>query len=232
MTPTTPAPLRPTTPTPPRPMRRHAHPSPRSARPKDEYPPVVWALAAFGLLNGIGVQATNVYLPLFAVRELGFSLVMGGATAAVAGVFGVFGVAARIGWAWVMVRGASAPALLLVLALTALAGAGAFLGAWASGWPHLLWAAVALHGASALGVSVVLMSALLRTIPSASMASASGMVSAGMFAGFTVGPIGMGAVVSSPGGFPLGWAAVGVVYLARTALATVLVGRARRVEQS
>lgn len=62
----------------------------------------VWALAAFGLLNGIGVQATNTYLPLFAVRELGFSLMLGGATAAVAGVVGV---AARVGWARVMARG-------------------------------------------------------------------------------------------------------------------------------
>lgn len=193
--------------------------------PRPRYPGAVWALGAFGLLNGIGVQATNVYLPLFAVRELGFSLVMGGVTAAVAGVVGV---AARLGWARVMARGTSGPPLLLTLALIAFAGACAFLGAWATGWSALLWTAVALHGASALGVSVVLMSVLMRSIPSVSMASASGVVTAGMFAGFTVGPVGMGAVLSSPGGFQLGWIAVGIIYLVCTALAAVMVGRARR----
>lgn len=195
------------------------------APPAPRYPGMVWAMAAFGLLNGIGVQATNVYLPLFAVRELEFSLVLGGATAAVAGVVGV---AARVGWARAMARGASGPRLLLVLALVAAAGAAAFLGAWASGWAALLWAAVALHGASALGVSVVLMSALMRSTPSASMASASGMVTAGMFTGFTLGPVGMGAVVSSPGGFPAGWIGVGLIYLLCAALAAVLIRRVSR----
>ncbi|TDS86351.1 MFS transporter [Nesterenkonia aurantiaca] len=185
----------------------------------------VWALAAFGCLNGIGVQATNVYLPLFAVRELDFSLILGGATAAVAGVVGV---TARIGWARVMARGTSGPLLLLILALTALAGVGAFLGADATGWAALLWTAVVLHGASALGVSVVLMSVLLRSIPSAKMASSSGVVTAGMFAGFAIGPLGMGLLISSGGGFTLGWMAVGVVYLLSTLLAVILVSRRRR----
>ncbi len=184
----------------------------------------VWALAAFGCLNGIGVQATNVYLPLFAVRELDFSLVLGGATAAVAGVVGV---TARVGWARVMARGTSGPVLLLALALTALAGVVAFLSAQATGWAPLLWTAVVLHGASALGVSVVLMSVLLRSIPSASMASSSGVVTAGMFTGFAIGPLMMGIIVSSPGGFTMGWIAVGLVYLMCTVLATVLIRRRR-----
>lgn len=188
-------------------------------------PGAVWALAAFGCLNGIGVQATNVYLPLFAVRELDFSLVLGGTTAAVAGVVGV---TARIGWARVMARGTSGPLLLLILALTALTGVAAFLGADATGWAPLLWTAVVLHGASALGVSVVLMSVLLRSIPSAKMASSSGVVTAGMFTGFAIGPLGMGLLISSGGGFTLGWLAVGGVYLLSTLLAAVLVSRRRR----
>lgn len=193
--------------------------------PRGGHSAAVWALAAFGCLNGIGVQATNVYLPLFAVRELDFSLVLGGATAAVAGVVGV---TARIGWARVMARGTSGPLLLLILALTALAGVGAFLGADATGWSPLLWTAVVLHGASALGVSVVLMSVLLRSIPSAKMASSSGVVTAGMFTGFAIGPLGMGLLISSAGGFRLGWLAVGAVYLLSTVLAAILVSRRRR----
>ncbi|GAA1146945.1 MFS transporter [Nesterenkonia lutea] len=184
----------------------------------------VWALAAFGCLNGIGVQATNVYLPLFAVRELDFSLVLGGATAAVAGVVGV---TARIGWARVMARGTSGPVLLFALALTSLGGVCAFLGAQATDWAPLLWTAVVLHGSSALGVSVVLMSVLLRSIPSASMASSSGVVTAGMFTGFAIGPLGMGIIVSSPGGFTMGWITVGIIYLLCLLLAAVLIRRRR-----
>lgn len=191
------------------------------------YPGMVWALAAFGLLNGVGVQATNVYMPLFSVRELGFPLVLGGLTAAVAGAIGV---AARVGWARQMARGASGPRVLLLLALVAVVGAAMFYGAGVSGWAWMLWVAAALHGTSALGVSVVLMSSLMRSIPSASMASASGMVSAGMFAGFALGPVGMGLLVSSPGGFSLGWAVVGLIYLLCALLAVLLIHAARRRE--
>lgn len=202
------------------------HPSPAAAAAtlRPGHSAAVWALAAFGCLNGIGVQATNVYLPLFAVREMDFSLVLGGATAAVAGVVGV---TARVGWARVMARGTSGPVLLLALALTALSGVVAFLSAQATGWAPLLWCAVILHGASALGVSVVLMSVLLRSIPSASMASSSGVVTAGMFTGFAIGPLMMGIIVSSPGGFTLGWIAVGLVYLLCSVLAAVLIRRRR-----
>ena len=203
-------------------------PAPTSSSPRPDRirrTGTVWALAGFGLLNGIGVQATNVYLPLFAVRELDFSLVLGGATAAVAGVVGV---AARVGWARVMARGASGPLVLLVLGLLALVGAACFYGAWATDWAALLWTAVALHGISALGVSVVVMSALMRVIPSASMASASGILTAGMFAGFASGPVAMGAIISSPGGFQLGWVTVGAVYLLCAALALVLITRRGR----
>lgn len=197
-------------------------PARRRLLPRSGQPRVVWALTAFGFLNGLGVQATNVYLPLFAVREVDFSLVAGGATAAVAGAVGV---TARVGWGKVMGRGVSAPALLLVLALLALAGAGAFYAAGALGAASLLWVAVALHGASALGVSVVLMAALMRSIPAASIASATGTVTAGMFAGFTLGPLMMGSLVVSPGGFAAGWAAVAAVYTACAGLATYLVSR-------
>ena len=207
---------------------------PESSRPSHpskapRHPGMVWAMAAFGLLNGISVQATNVYMPLFAVRELHFSLVLGGATAALAGIIGVI---ARVSWARLMARGASGLRLLLVLALIALAGGVLFFIADVSGraWP--LWVAVALHGISALGVSVVLMSALMRSIPSASMASASGMVTAGMFTGFALGPLGMGLLIGSAGGFRAGWIAVAVVYLLCAVLAAILIQRVRGQSRS
>lgn len=202
-----------------------ASPAPSVPVRVPKYPGMVWALAAYGFLNGIGVQATNVYMPLFAVREMDFSLVLGGLTAAVAGAIGVV---ARVSWARRMARGASGPRLLLVLALIALGGAALFFCSWATGWAWLLWVAVAMHGISALGVSVVLMSVLMRSIPSASMASASGMVTAGMFAGFALGPLGMGLIIGSAGGFAAGWTGVGVVYLLCALLAAVLVRGERR----
>ena len=194
-------------------------PGPSPARPA-KHPGMVWALALFGLINGIGVQATNVYIPLFAVREMGFSLVLGGATAALAGVIGVI---ARVTWARRMAKGASGPRLLLVLALIALGGAVLFLIADAAGWALLVWVAVAFHGISALGVSVVLMAALMRAIPASSMVSASGMVTAGMFFGFALGPLLMGIIVGSPGGFVLGWIAVGATYVLCVILAFILI---------
>lgn len=185
---------------------------------------IIFALAGFGFVNGMGVQATNVYLPLFAVRELDFTLVLGGMTAAAAGAIGV---SARVGWGRLMSRGVSAPRLLLLLAVLALAGAGAFLLAGSTGSAALLWLAVALHGASALGVSVVLMAALLRAVPASSMGSATGLVSAGQFGGFTFGPLAMGALVASPGGFTAGWIAVAATYLCCVLLGLFLVLRAR-----
>lgn len=186
---------------------------------------MILALTVFGFINGMGVQATNVYLPLFAVRELDFSLVLGGLTAAAAGAIGV---TARVGWGRMMSRGISAPRLLLLLAVLALAGAGAFLLAESWHCPTLLWLAVALHGASALGVSVVLMAALLRAVPASLMGSASGIVSAGQFGGFTIGPLVMGMGISSAGGFTLGWLMVAGIYLCCTVLGVLLVLRARR----
>ena len=181
-------------------------------------------LALFGFINGIGVQATNVYVPLFAVRELHFSLVAGGLTAAVAGVLGV---SARVGWGAMMSRGIPAPKLLLLLAVIATGGGASFFLAQHTGSAALLWVAVALHGASALGVSVVLMAALLRAIPAGTMGSASGIVSAGQFGGFTVGPLLMGSLISSPGGFTTGWLVVTGVYACCTVLGLFLVLRAR-----
>ncbi|WP_345472149.1 MFS transporter [Glutamicibacter ectropisis] len=186
---------------------------------------IIYALCLFGFINGVGVQATNVYLALFAVRELDFSLVAGGLTAAVAGIVGV---SARVGWGRMMSRGVAAPKLLLLLAVLAMCGGATFLLAGQLHSSILLWVAVALHGASALGVSVVLMAALLRVVPANRLGSASGLVSAGQFGGFTVGPLAMGLLVGSAGGFTAGWICVIGVYLCCTVLGIFLVLRAAR----
>ena len=139
---------------------RPAEPIPTSPA---RHPGMVWALAVFGLINGIGVQATNVYMPLFAVREMDFSLVLGGATAALAGVIGVI---ARVTWARRMAKGASGPHLLLVLALIALAGA------IGGGALNLAGGVAVLIAASGIGlINLVFMALAVRRYPSAPLAS-------------------------------------------------------------
>lgn len=183
------------------------------------FPPTVWLLAGFALLSGAGMQATNVYLPLFAQRELGFSLVLAGAAAAAAGVVGV---ASRILWGRRMAGGTAVPVLLVTLALGAIGGAGLLLAAGQTGLPALLWSGVALHGATVLGVNVVVMAAVLREVAPERVGAASGVVSLGMYAGFAAGPLAMGLLLQYSGGFLAGWIFVAAGYLLCVLLAFVL----------
>ncbi len=207
--------------------RLPAAPRTKSARTDDIRPPAerrfpaaVWLLAAFALFSGAGMQATNVYLPLFAQRELGFSLLLAGAAAAAAGVVGV---ASRVMWGRRMAEGVRASTLLLILAAGAICGAVLLLAAGETGIPALLWAGVVFHGASVLGVNVVVMAGVLREVPKERVGAASGAVSLGMYAGFASGPLVMGLLLEFSGGFLDGWIFIGTSYLA-----CVLVGLAYR----
>lgn len=186
---------------------------------RQPFPPTVWLLAGFALLSGAGMQATNVYLPLFAQREVGFSLLLAGAAAAAAGVVGV---ASRILWGRRMARGTAVPVLLVTLAVGAIGGAGLLLAAGQTGWPVLLWSGVVLHGATVLGVNVVVMAAVLREVAPERVGAASGVVSLGMYAGFAAGPLAMGLLLQYSGGFLAGWIFVAGGYLLCVVLALVL----------
>lgn len=186
---------------------------------RQPFPPTVWLLAGFALLSGAGMQATNVYLPLFAQRELGFSLLLAGAAAAAAGVVGV---ASRILWGRRMAGGTAVPVLLMTLAVGAIGGAGLLLAAGQTGSPMLLWSGVVLHGTTVLGVNVVVMAAVLREVAPERVGAASGVVSLGMYAGFAAGPLAMGLLLQYSGGFLAGWIVVAAGYLVCVLLALVL----------
>lgn len=188
-------------------------------------PRSVWLLAGFALLSGSGMQATNVYLPLYAQRELGFSLLLAGAAAAVSGVVGV---ASRILWGRRMAAGSPIPLLLMTLALGAVGGAGLLLAAGLTGVPALLWGGVLLHGITVLGVNVVVMAAVLRDVAPDRVGSASGVVSLGMYAGFAAGPLAMGLLLQYSDGFLAGWLFVAAGYLLCGILALVLYRLSRR----
>lgn len=177
---------------------------------KDKIPTVVYFFAVIAMLSGMGMQATNVYLPLFAVQELGFSLVLGGAAAAVSGIIGVV---SRIAWSRRMQAGAEPAQLLMMISAGALLGVLAFMGAAHWQQPALVWAGAALHGITVFGANVVINAGLLRVVPEEKIGKASGLNSMGMYAGFALGPLIMGLLQDFTHSFAAGWLFVGLSYL-------------------
>jgi MFS family permease len=156
---------------------------------------------------------------MFAQRELDFSLLMAGAAAAAAGVVGV---AARVMWGRRIAGGTGVASLLLILALGAIGGTALLLLAGQTGMPVLMWAGVALHGATVLGVNVVVMAGAMREVEPARVGAASGVVSLGMYVGFASGPLAMGLLLQYSGGFLAGWLFVASGYLLCVVLGLVL----------
>lgn len=178
-------------------------------------PPAVWLFAAYALFSGAALQATNVYLPLFAHDEMGLNLTVAGLTAAIAGLIGV---TARIGWGRAL-SGRTGPfTLLLVLASGSLLGALALLGAELWGWLALLWIGVGVHGATALAANVVLMAGALRVARTSTVGRASSAIAVGMYLGFAGGPALMGLLTDHTGGFATGWSAAAALYAVCVAL--------------
>lgn len=188
-------------------------------------PASVWLFAAYAGLSGLCMQVTNMYLPLFAVRELGLTLVMGGVAA---GMAGVVGVASRILWGRQMARGVPASTLLAGLGVGAFLSAVALWAAGETGAAALLWLAVILHGATVMGTNVVVMAGVMKVVPAARVGAATGFVATLMYGGFAIGPLLMGILIERTHGFLAGWVLIGVGYLLCVLLARMLRGRAGR----
>jgi predicted MFS family arabinose efflux permease len=196
---------------------------------KEKMPTVVYFFAVIAMLSGIGMQATNVYLPLFAVEALDFSLVLGGVAAAVSGIIGVV---SRLAWSRRMQTGAHPAKLLMVISAGALLGVLAFLGANQWQAPALLWAGAALHGITVLGANVVINAGLLRVVPAHKIGAASGLNSMGMYAGFALGPLIMGLLQDATQSFTSGWVFVGVSYVLCGVVSVLLFRRTRAKERT
>jgi predicted MFS family arabinose efflux permease len=191
------------------------------------FPAAVWIFTAYSLFSAVGVQATNVYLPLFAQREMGLGLLLAGLTA---GLSGLVGVSFRIFWGKKMNSGVRTSTLMVVLAVGALLGAILLLLAGKFHAEPLLWVGVALHGATALGTSVVVIAGVMRDIPAGREGAASGVISLGLYLGFGIGPLAMGGALQLSGGFSFGWAVVGTNYALCVVLALIL--RGHRLKQA
>ena len=190
----------------------------------DKMPVVVYYFAVIAMFSGMGMQATNVYLPLFAVQELNFSLVLGGVAAAVSGVIGVL---SRLAWSRRMQAGAQPSKLLLLINAGVLLGVLAFLGAAYWQAPALLWIGAALHGITVLGANVVINAGLLQIVPGNKIGAASGLNSMGMYAGFALGPLIMGLLQDVTQSFTVGWIFVGVSYVLCGVVTVLLYRRTR-----
>lgn len=165
--------------------------------PRNQAPlsPVVGWMTAYALLMGAVTQATNVYLPLYAHTELGVSVTVAGLVAAFLGGFGVL---ARLVWGGLSDRindvalplvGVAVPASLAMVAFWW----SARLGLWS------LWLGAALFSIGALAANVILMVAVVRYVTWESVGRATGWVSLGLYAGFMIGPVSVGAVVDKLG---------------------------------
>ncbi|MGE8311593.1 MAG: MFS transporter, partial [Pseudomonas protegens] len=108
----------------------------------------------------------------------------------------------------------------LALAVTAQATAQAH-------WP--LWFGALGMGLTAVATNAIAMSMLLRDPAFGGPAAASGLLSAGFFAGFALGPVLFGAVQQGAAGFANAWLMLITVLLLGAGLSLMLV-RARRLQ--
>lgn len=206
---------------------RTAQPLPGTVRAaaRPAVPGVVRAYAAAAALTGLGAQAANVYLPLYAHRELGLDVVAAGATVSVSALVGI---ASRVLWARVMDR-PRADGFVLLAGMALGAAASAVLLIVAPLHPGLawtVWPAAVLHGGAALAVSVVVMSAAMRAVPAERVGASTGVVTMGLYAGFCAGPLVLGGLLQLTGSFVVGWAVVLACYLGCAVLAVLARSRA------
>lgn len=200
-----------------RPVRGGAGRVPASAR---SIPPAVWWLTAYALLTGAALQASNVYLPLYAFEEVGLPVGQAGLTAAVVGAVGLV---ARIFWGRTANLLHSPHLPLLVLAIMAAGAVACIECADRVDATWLLWIGAAIFGATGIAANVVLMVAVLRVSPPEVIGRSSAVLAIGLYVGFAAGPVCFGAVVDATHQYQVGWTAVLSTYLAAVLL--VLVGR-------
>lgn len=183
---------------------------------------VVALLTVIAFLAAFSLQSLNVYIPLFAVDQMGFTLIQGGLTITVSGVVGMI---ARVWWARRVGAGARPSTLLIAIVLGSMLSVGFLLAAQLGGPSVLVWMAVLLHGSTALGTNVIINAGVMRAAPPGQIGRASGAAAMGMYAGFSLGPLTIGWLRDTGTDFSLSWAVALGVYL--LALPIVLLLRTR-----
>jgi nitrate/nitrite transporter NarK len=179
-------------------------------------PAPVWWLAAYSLLMGMPIQATNAYMPLFAHEQLGLNLRTAALSMTLAGAVGLL---ARVALGWLSDLVAAPEYLLVVLALVSSLGSLLVWRAGLRGQPGLFWAGVMTHGLTAVAAIVVTTVVLVRSFDQASIGISSGALAMGQFAGFSAGPVLFGICVDVEGSYAPAWIGCALLYLTACAVA-------------
>jgi predicted MFS family arabinose efflux permease len=190
-----------------------------STGPRFGIPPSLGWLFACTFFLAVALQATNVYLPLYAFEVVGASASMAGV---LVGVVGVVGMVARI----LLGRAAGnteRPVAIMAIIGAVATAAVACIAAASAGGVALLWIGALAFGASAFGANVVGMTVIVRRVDASSAGSASGALSTVMFTGFAIGPLGFGGLVDLTGSYVFVWFLVlGICALSGAVALTVL----------
>jgi predicted MFS family arabinose efflux permease len=178
--------------------------------PKGTVDPSVWVLSLYSFLTAMVLQATGVYIALYAFEEVAMGATVAGATV---GVLGAIGIVARIAWGRAAERRptVSGP-LMLIAGVAAVATVGFLLAQQVGGW--MLWLAAGVFGASAVAVNAVTMMATFRVAAAEATGRATGVIVLGMYSGFVAGPPVFGAAVDAAGAYAVGWAGAAAVCVA------------------
>lgn len=182
-------------------------------------PLAVWLLAGVSFLNAVGTQGVNGFASLFAVNAMGYSITIAGL---MLGVIGVFGILSRIAWGRVSGKLAKPAPLIMVMSLGGVVGLAFLVAAERTQIDALMWIGVIFHAILPLAANVVINSGIVAAAPNGRIGVASGLVAAGMYLGFSLGPAIMGTIVDLTGTFTMGWVAVAVTYLGCFVVAYVL----------
>ena len=187
--------------------------------------PSLRALAACSFLFSAVQVSTTAYMVTYLNESLGMTLLAAGAALSVSQLAGVVG---RIAWGAVADRGLGPRNTLMLLAVLMIVGS-VLTALLQPGWPTaLIWAIVALLGASAIGWNGVYLATVARQAPPGQAATATGGTLMFTFMGVVLGSPAFGALAGFSGSYRLAFAALALP--AALALG-LLLWRARQVRR-
>ena len=187
--------------------------------------PSLRALAACSFLFSAVQVSTTAYMVTYLNESLGMTLLAAGAALSVSQLAGVVG---RIAWGAVADRGLGPRNTLMLLATLMMVGS-VLTALLQPQWPTLLiWAIVALLGASAIGWNGVYLATVARQAPPGQAATATGGTLMFTFMGVVLGSPAFGALAGFSGSYRLAFAALALP--AALALG-LLLWRARQVRR-
>ena len=167
--------------------------------------PSLRALAACSFLFSAVQVSTTAYMVTYLNESLGMTLLAAGAALSVSQLAGVVG---RIAWGAVADRGLGPRNTLMLLATLMMAGS-VLTALLQPQWPTLLiWAIVALLGASAIGWNGVYLATVARQAPPGQAGVATGGTLLFTFLGVVCGSPAFGALAGASGSYRIAFAAL------------------------